>query len=112
MPPRPVRGEHGGLDEDYETKIWMKKKGIEFVRGGSYMQPELPGEAVQALRRELFHDAGTCVRCNSSDHYVAQCPIPSEEFPIIALFLLRQCLLSLALPMVKLNACLKNTLRW
>ena len=84
MPPRPVRGEHGGLDEDHETKIWMKKKGIEFVRGGSYMQPELPGEAVQALRRELFHDAGTCVRCNSSDHYVAQCPVPPPPSPSTA----------------------------
>ena len=48
------------------------------------MQPELPGEAVQALRRELFHDAGTCVRCNSSDHYVAQCPVPPPPSPSTA----------------------------
>ena len=72
-PPRPATRDTG-IDEDKETKIQMKKFGIAFVRGGSYTQLELSEHQESALRQELYHDAGTCKQCNSSDHYVLQCP--------------------------------------
>jgi len=74
VPPRPPRMIHDvGLEEDVETKYWMKRMGVPFVRGGSYAQPELSREHENVLMRELCHDAEVCIRCGRSDHYVATC---------------------------------------
>ena len=70
--PRPPRMTSDvGLEEDVETKVWMKRMGVPFVRGGSYAQPVLSTDHEQALQRELFHDADACTRCGRPGHFVA-----------------------------------------
>jgi hypothetical protein len=76
-PPRLVRvgnEDSAGLDEDMETKLMMKEHGIEFVRGGSHMQPILAAEVTRMLKRELNHDANGCLHCGGKDHFVKDCP--------------------------------------
>ena len=77
-PPRPVRvgyEDKAGLDEDMETKSMMKEKGIDFVRGGSHMQPVFTAEDKRMLERELNHDADVCLHCGGKDHFVKDCPL-------------------------------------
>ena len=72
--PRPVRStDDVGLDEDYETKIWIKQKGIPFVRGGSYAHPQLSIDQIRSLERELYHNAEACWRCGHIGHYAISC---------------------------------------
>jgi predicted GIY-YIG superfamily endonuclease len=73
VPPRQVEGIHAGLEEDMETKIWMREKGIEVVRGGSYARPELTQQETALLRRELWHDADACTRCGREGHFIRNC---------------------------------------
>ena len=49
---RPVQGS-AGLDEDRETKEWMRRYGIDKVRGGSYAAPTLTPAQREALQREM-----------------------------------------------------------
>ena len=72
--PRPARAKkHVGLEEDFETKIWMKHKGVRYVRGGSYVQAQLSEEQNRSLERELFHNAEACLRCGHMGHYSSAC---------------------------------------
>ena len=74
VPPRKVENSsEGGLEEDKETKKWMTKKGIQFVRGGAYSQCVLPPAAVFFLQREQWHNAGACNRCGRKGHWVTKC---------------------------------------
>jgi hypothetical protein len=58
-----------------ETKSMMKEKGIDFVRGGSHMQPVFTAEDKRMLERELNHDADVCLHCGGKDHFVKDCPL-------------------------------------
>jgi len=71
VPPRKLENSsEGGLEEDKETKKWMMKKGIQFVRGGAYSQCVLPPAAVFFLQREQWHNAGACNRCGRKGHWL------------------------------------------
>lgn len=61
------------LQEDQITEEWMKKKGIDKVRGGMYCQIELPGHVEETLTTKLLHASNACLRCGSSEHFVRQC---------------------------------------
>jgi predicted GIY-YIG superfamily endonuclease len=69
---RPVKKEYSGLEEDKMTKIWMMKRGIDKVRGGSYSQCVLPAQQLASLKRELWHNKcmiytrGCTVKCQST----------------------------------------------
>lgn len=61
------------FDEDKYTKMYMKKYGIDKVRGGTYTQIELPEYQVMALEKELCSANDTCFRCHRFGHYAANC---------------------------------------
>ena len=66
------------LQEDQITEEWMKKKGIDKVRGGMYCQIELPDNVVETLATKLLHAKNACLRCGSSKHFVKQCTANEE----------------------------------
>lgn len=71
---RKVRaGPEAGLEEDKETKTWMMRKGVDFVRGGAYACPVLPEAQASALSHEFGHAEGACLRCGRKGHFAAAC---------------------------------------
>lgn len=61
------------FDEDKYTKKYMKKYGIDKVRGGTYTQIKLPEYSVLALQKELCSVSDSCFRCNRQGHFANQC---------------------------------------
>ncbi len=61
------------FDEDKYTKIYMKKYGIDRVRGGAYSQIVLPDFSVRALEYELRGAADQCFRCKRTGHFASNC---------------------------------------
>ncbi len=70
---RPAVGEPG-LDEDYETRKWMFKRGIDKVRGGAYSKCVLYQEERQQLEKEQRHARNACLGCGALGHYIQDCP--------------------------------------
>jgi cellular nucleic acid-binding protein len=66
-------------DETNTTKDYMKKYGIDNVRGGAYTQVVLPEDVEKVLRQELRGDSDTCFKCNMKGHFANQCPNMSHE---------------------------------
>ena len=74
------------FDEDKYTKIYMKKFGINNVRGGSYSQIELSEEISKLLQKELMHAEDKCFFCGFNGHMVNDCelkrlPFRSDNIP-------------------------------
>lgn len=62
-------------DENNTTKEYMKKYGVDNVRGGSYTQVVLPEDVEKVLKLELRGDSDTCFKCNLKGHFANRCPI-------------------------------------
>jgi predicted GIY-YIG superfamily endonuclease len=63
------------MDEDKYTKIYMRKYGIENVRGGSYTSVILPDYKIKCLRDEFNTAEDRCYNCDKKGHKISQCPI-------------------------------------
>ena len=61
------------FDEDKYTKMYMKKYGIDNVRGGSYTQVCLPDHTKQHLMKELCTASDVCFRCHRPGHFANNC---------------------------------------
>lgn len=61
------------FDEDKYTKEYMKKHGIENVRGGAYVTEELDEVQEESLKRELWAATDKCTRCGRGGHFVSKC---------------------------------------
>lgn len=61
------------FDEDKYTKIYMRKYGIDNVRGGSYVKIVLHDFQYKALNIELRSSNDQCFKCGSKGHFVNQC---------------------------------------
>lgn len=68
-------------DENNVTKDYMKKHGIEHVRGGSYAQVVLSPESISALQREILGNADVCYKCTLAGHFASACPNVEQTSP-------------------------------
>lgn len=75
---RALNGDH---DENNVTKDYMKKYGINNVRGGSYTQVSLPDDVESVLQREFRGNADVCYKCNLAGHFATNCPITVRNKP-------------------------------
>lgn len=60
-------------DEDRITKEYMKKYGIENVRGGSYTSVVLPEHEIMVLEKEIQTELNACYRCGRTNHFIDKC---------------------------------------
>ncbi len=61
--------------EDKYTKIYMDKKGINNVRGGSYTKIILNKSQIECLQLELKTANNLCFKCGKYGHYANKCNI-------------------------------------
>jgi predicted GIY-YIG superfamily endonuclease len=61
-------------DEDYRTKQYMLKYGIENVRGGSYSNVTLTAAQLNLLNTEFNTANDRCFHCNQPGHFTSKCP--------------------------------------
>lgn len=74
-PIRLIETSYGDVfDEDRFTKKYMMLCGVENVRGGSYVEVELPDYQLKALNLELCSVLNKCFKCGMSGHYANSCP--------------------------------------
>lgn len=66
------------FDEDKFVKIYMKKYGIDNVRGGSYSQIKLIAEQFNIIERELISSMDECFRCGLRGHFIKDCKVPLD----------------------------------
>ena len=67
---RPLINDH---DENNVTKDYMKKYGIENVRGGAYTQTSLPEHVNALLNTEFRSNKDTCYKCGEAGHFASRC---------------------------------------
>lgn len=68
------------FDEDKYVKIYMKKYGIENVRGGSYSQCKIPKNKLSVLKMELNTSDDKCYKCGRKGHYINQCKTKTSKY--------------------------------
>ena len=69
--PLKVQETHENKDKAYETQLtleYMRKYGWQNVRGGPYVQVDMPNPPQE------FETRMTCFRCRSNTHLVRDCP--------------------------------------
>jgi len=61
------------FDEDKVTKEYMASKGIDNVRGGSYVEIKLDSVKLDYLQKEIWSSMNCCSRCGRNNHFVKNC---------------------------------------
>ncbi|VBB19029.1 GIY-YIG nuclease [Yasminevirus sp. GU-2018] len=62
------------FDEDRFTLRYMRSKGIDNVRGGSFCELNLTRENVVTLEKMLAGAGDKCYYCGADDHFISACP--------------------------------------
>jgi hypothetical protein len=68
-------------DENNITKDYMKRFGIEHVRGGSYAQVILSSEVISVLQQEILGNTDVCYKCKLAGHFALACPNVEQTSP-------------------------------
>lgn len=68
-----VKESRGQFDEDNTTKTYMKKYGMDNVRGGSYTTMSLTKHQKVLLEKELRSSDDTCFKCGKYGHFSKEC---------------------------------------
>lgn len=66
-------------DENNTTKDYMKKYGVDNVRGGSYAQIKLNESEISAINKEILGNTDKCFNCGLAGHFTNKCKKPEEE---------------------------------
>ena len=61
------------FDEDKYTKEYMKKKGINNVRGGTYCKIKLDNDEINSIQKEINGATDCCYICGSNQHFASNC---------------------------------------
>ena len=67
------------FDEDKYTKMYMKKYGIDNVRGGSYVQIKLSSSQKELLEKEINGCMDACFNCGLKGHFYKNCTINTKN---------------------------------
>jgi cellular nucleic acid-binding protein len=73
---KPITSPH---DENNVTKDYMKKYGVENVRGGSYSQIVLDESTISVLENEFIGNTNKCFKCGLAGHFTNRCKTKVEE---------------------------------
>jgi cellular nucleic acid-binding protein len=73
---RPIISVH---DENNTTKDYMKKYGVEQVRGGSYSQIKLDDNIISLLLNEINGNTDKCFKCGLAGHFAKFCKNKEEK---------------------------------
>lgn len=66
-------------DEDKYVIQYMKKYGIENVRGGSFTQIILPNDEITVINKMLNNADNKCYRCGLSGHFIKNCKMQDKN---------------------------------
>jgi len=69
------------LEEDFWTIRYMKEKGINNVRGGSFCSIKLSNEDKTIIKRMIRGASNQCFICGSSNHFANKCD--DDEYEIM-----------------------------
>jgi predicted GIY-YIG superfamily endonuclease len=66
--------------EDNVTLDYMKRYGVDNVRGGPYSKVNLTRDEIKGIERRIRHNADACLQCGSTNHFANQCSgDPTED---------------------------------